>query len=157
MRSSQDRETRTTPLRTRPDSQPGASLALQAFMRISKPLLIYMLLLGMAIGFTVAAILGGVAGIPWGILTTTGIVAAVGVFIALLIYARFGQGGLDRIAHGVAGERAVADALQQLLPDGYEVLHDLPFDNTREDGPNIDHVAIGPGGVFPFVIPPVGA
>jgi len=44
---------------------------------------------------------------------------------------------------GFMGERVVGEALNQLLRDGFHVFHDLPF-----DGFNIDHVVVGPPGVF---------
>jgi hypothetical protein len=49
-----------------------------------------------------------------------------------------------RIKTGLKGERSTGQLLQsELLPAGYEVFHDCCF-----DGFNVDHVAIGPGGVF---------
>lgn len=47
------------------------------------------------------------------------------------------------IGLGLQGEQAVAEALDELRELGYKVYHDL-----KEDGYNIDHVVIGPGGVF---------
>lgn len=44
---------------------------------------------------------------------------------------------------GFDGERVVGEALNQLMLDGYRVFHDLPC-----DGFNIDHVIVGPAGVF---------
>ena len=44
---------------------------------------------------------------------------------------------------GYAGEVIVGQALNQLMLQGYHVFHDVPF-----DGFNVDHVVIGPGGVF---------
>ena len=44
---------------------------------------------------------------------------------------------------GAAGERSVADVLHDLGRMGYTALHDIPTDRG-----NIDHVLIGPGGVF---------
>lgn len=44
---------------------------------------------------------------------------------------------------GFKGERAVAEELNQLLSQGWRVFHDVPF-----DGYNVDHVAVGPVGVF---------
>lgn len=44
---------------------------------------------------------------------------------------------------GAAGERSVADVLTDLGRMGYTALHDIPTDRG-----NIDHVLIGPGGVF---------
>src|SRR5207248_10817074 len=50
-----------------------------------------------------------------------------------------------RAAHrlGFHGERYVAEELNQLMSDGFRVFHDVPFGNY-----NIDHVLIGPTGVF---------
>lgn len=44
---------------------------------------------------------------------------------------------------GFKGERLVGEQLNQLLAHGYHVFHDLPF-----DGYNIDHVVVGPSGVY---------
>jgi hypothetical protein len=44
---------------------------------------------------------------------------------------------------GLQGERAVGQQLETLRNQGYEIFHDIPG-----DGHNIDHVVIGPGGVF---------
>lgn len=50
---------------------------------------------------------------------------------------------LKRLKLGRDGERAVAECLDLLRDDGYRVLHDIVA-----DGFNIDHVLIGPQGVF---------
>lgn len=44
---------------------------------------------------------------------------------------------------GFHGERFVAEELNQLMLDGFRVFHDVPFGKY-----NIDHVLIGPAGVF---------
>jgi hypothetical protein len=44
---------------------------------------------------------------------------------------------------GMRGERMVGQELEKLRPIGYEVFHDVVTDTG-----NIDHVLIGPGGVF---------
>ncbi len=44
---------------------------------------------------------------------------------------------------GLRGERTVGQMLESLRAKGYHVFHDI-----SEDGYNIDHVIIGPGGVF---------
>jgi hypothetical protein len=44
---------------------------------------------------------------------------------------------------GFDGERFVGEELNRLIGHGYEVYHDVPF-----DGFNMDHVLVGPGGVF---------
>ncbi len=46
-------------------------------------------------------------------------------------------------ADGYHGERITGDQLSILMLEGYRVFHDLQF-----DGFNIDHVLVGPGGVF---------
>ena len=44
---------------------------------------------------------------------------------------------------GYEGERFVGEELSQLIMLGFEIYHDVPF-----DGFNIDHVLVGPRGVF---------
>jgi len=72
------------------------------------------------------------------------------VFLAVLVLAlRWTLGNLQRDRNnrlGYLGEREVAGHLQSLLAQGYHVFHDLPVRGTRAPF-NIDHVAIGPGGV----------
>jgi hypothetical protein len=48
-----------------------------------------------------------------------------------------------RLNRGEHGERHVADALEELRVDGYKPTHDIVGENF-----NIDHVLVGPGGVF---------
>lgn len=48
---------------------------------------------------------------------------------------------------GLLGEQAVAEELQRMIPCGYKIFHDIPC--VRGDSKwNIDHVAVGPAGVF---------
>ena len=47
---------------------------------------------------------------------------------------------------GADGEERTADALAVLEPDGWRILHDLHW--PGRPFANIDHIAIGPGGVF---------
>lgn len=44
---------------------------------------------------------------------------------------------------GFKGERVIGEELNQLLADGFEVYHDLPFERY-----NIDHLIVGACGVF---------
>lgn len=44
---------------------------------------------------------------------------------------------------GFDGERIVGEELNRLIGDGFQVFHDLPF-----DGYNVDHVIVGPPGVY---------
>lgn len=48
---------------------------------------------------------------------------------------------------GLAGEQAVADQLQPLFASGYQIFHDIPCANGKRQW-NIDHVVVGPAGVF---------
>lgn len=45
---------------------------------------------------------------------------------------------------GLLGEQGVAEQLQRLLPPGHQIFHDVPGDGKW----NIDHVVVGPAGVF---------
>jgi len=51
--------------------------------------------------------------------------------------------GRDGYRLGFEGVRYVAEELNQLMADGFRVFHDVPFDNY-----NLDHVLVGPPGVF---------
>jgi Nuclease-related domain len=101
--------------------------------------------------------------LPWRLAFILGVAAAGGVFGSLLA-PRLGLvlGGLaataaswglrfrpspDAIAwrRGAAGERRTARLLGQLEQQGWVVLHDLAVPGSRA---NLDHLVIGPGGVF---------
>jgi len=50
---------------------------------------------------------------------------------------------------GFLGERAVGEELNQLMSDGWSVFHDVEFDDNPGATPfNVDHVVVGPGGLF---------
>jgi hypothetical protein len=58
---------------------------------------------------------------------------------------------IDNLHKGRAGEQAAAAFLAELGKDGYIIAHDIPLkalDSSQPEGPNIDHLAIGPAGVF---------
>jgi hypothetical protein len=101
--------------------------------------------------------------LPWRMAATLGIGAGGGLLGSLLA-PRLGVvlGGLAAMAagwglrfrpssdavawrRGAAGERRTARLLGQLERHGWEVLHDLAVPGSRA---NLDHLAIGPGGVF---------
>jgi hypothetical protein len=52
-------------------------------------------------------------------------------------------GWIENWELGALGERATARVLAQLEGEGWTVLHDLPMGRG-----NVDHIAVGPGGVF---------
>jgi hypothetical protein len=101
--------------------------------------------------------------LPWRVAVLLGVGAVGGVFGSLLA-PRLGLvlGGLgvaavswelrfrpspDAVAwrRGAAGERRTARLLSHLERQGWAVLHDLAIPSSRA---NIDHLVIGPGGVF---------
>lgn len=50
---------------------------------------------------------------------------------------------------GFLGERAVGEELNALLADGWKVFHDVEFDeHPGRKTFNVDHVVVGPGGLF---------
>lgn len=53
-----------------------------------------------------------------------------------------------QIRLGLDGERSVAQALHEGCPKGYFVIHDIEEKNPDGSRFNIDHVLIGPGGIF---------
>lgn len=55
---------------------------------------------------------------------------------------------LMSLEKGRKGEEAVADVLEELREMGYRVLHDLPDSDASGRQFNIDHVIVGPAGVF---------
>jgi hypothetical protein len=89
-----------------------------------------------ACGVFVGAALPQVA--PWA--AGAGLLAAA-AFLAWAI--RDGLRGVDSFFKGARGEESVA-ALLAALPRGYHVFHDFPYGGNA----SIDHVVVGPGGVF---------
>jgi Nuclease-related domain len=101
--------------------------------------------------------------LPWRVAATLGIGASAGVIGNLLAPRRsLMVGGLAAVAagwglrfrpcpeavawrQGAAGERRTARLLAPLERQGWAVLHDLVVPGSAA---NIDHLAIGPGGVF---------
>jgi nuclease-like protein len=101
--------------------------------------------------------------LPWRVAATLGIGAAggvlgsllaprLGLIVAALVAVAAGWGlrfkpSPDAVAwrRGAAGERRTARLLGQLERHGWAVLHDLAVPGSRA---NLDHLVIGPGGVF---------
>lgn len=71
------------------------------------------------------------------------IATGLSVFVIYLLRIRKTVKDLHSIWLGLDGEMATAQELNQLMLDGYHVYHDFPADNF-----NIDHIVIGPAGVF---------
>ena len=92
-----------------------------------------------------------VAGVGGGLLGSL-LAPRLGLVVAALVAVAAGWGlrfrpSPDAIAwrRGAAGERRTARLLAPLERQGWAVLHDLAVRGSRA---NIDHLAIGPGGVF---------
>jgi hypothetical protein len=103
--------------------------------------------LGWRLATTLAAglgawLLGGLLGLPPGSRPVTAVLVTIGVGWRL----RFRASAEARAwRRGAAGERRTARLLRRLERDGYVSLHDLA---VRESAANIDHLVIGPTGVF---------
>jgi len=80
--------------------------------------------------------------LKWVIITVMALVGSLlvllGSFKALKILDR-----RNRYRLGFDGERFVGEHLSTIMLDGYRVFHDVPFDDF-----NVDHVVVGPAGVF---------
>ena len=84
--------------------------------------------------------------IGWAILGVPGWMLVLVELIAILAFLGVGQGverDLGRWRRGAEGEERVGQILEGLSADGWHVIHDVSFGRG-----NIDHIAIGPGGVF---------
>lgn len=68
--------------------------------------------------------------------------AEVGLLVAILLIYKYVLPLVDRHDRGASGEEHVGGLLER-LPSGWHVLHDVSF--ARGD---VDHIAIGPSGVF---------
>jgi hypothetical protein len=141
----------TKPLEAKRDPIPddltrpaGYSLWSQILDRVLREVLVIFMTCGALIGIVIWEAVFGFENwtrMPW--------LLAVAVVVAPLFLWRMKR--IDRqMANtrlGLRGERWVGRYLERnASPLHYTVLHDLPFD--EKDQANIDHVLIGPGGVF---------
>ena len=82
--------------------------------------------------------------LPW-------LIACVIAFIASFLFAvRWFAKKTDEMSNrylGYFGERIVAEQLEPLKQQGWQVFHDVPCINNGHKF-NIDHIAVGPNGVF---------
>jgi hypothetical protein len=130
------------PIREAPLRDPGQSLREDIDRAIDDEVLPW---------FVLSFATAGFAGIEWirwyfdsdfAPLLVSGIAVVVVILTAARVFAI--RNKVKRLKLGLKGERTVGQFLQtSVIPLGYFVLHDIPF-----DGFNIDHVIIGPGGVF---------
>lgn len=94
-----------------------------------------------------------------GLVALQGVRATVGVWIALVtiavgasVWSAYGLWKTinlrRRVRLGFEGERHIGEALNQLMLVGYRVFHDFLITDKPRSIRNIDHVVIGPNGVF---------
>jgi hypothetical protein len=95
----------------------------------------------LALGSAVAA--GVAIGVLFGFRGPAFIGAEIAVILCAVFIDRVVVPELERRGRGVKAEEEVGAMLDALVADGWRVLHDL--DTGRG---NIDHVVVGPGGVF---------
>jgi len=94
-----------------------------------------------------------------GLVTLQGVRATTGVWITIItiavivsVWSAYRLWKLinlrRRIRLGFEGERHVGEALNQLMLAGYRVFHDFLITDKPRSIRNIDHIVIGPNGVF---------
>lgn len=93
-------------------------------------------------------VVGGIAAllIGWTIFGVPGWTLVLVELVAIAAFLAVGRQvdrDLGRWRRGAEGEEHVGQVLEGLSADGWHVLHDVSFGRG-----NIDHIAIGPGGVF---------
>jgi hypothetical protein len=82
-----------------------------------------------------------------GWLVLTGLVFAGTFWLAVRFFAAKTRESGNRYL-GYFGERVVAEHLDELKQEGWRIFHDVPGESRNGASFNIDHVAVGPGGVF---------
>jgi hypothetical protein len=130
------------PIRDKPLRDPGQGLREYMQDRYLDTVLPWLLIVVLA--FTLAAMewVRWMTNSPYTPITWS--VMAIVAAVLAVWRCRLAIQDLTRHKLGLKGERAVGQYLQaMLLPEGYYVIHDIVIDNF-----NIDHVAIGPSGVF---------
>jgi Nuclease-related domain len=75
---------------------------------------------------------------------------ALSVICTGIFWLRLNRTGRERENYqlGFDGERFVGEELSRLIAAGFEVYHDVPFEEEKRKKFNIDHVLVGPPGVF---------
>ena len=134
--------TRTrTPLKDKPLRNPGQSVEEEhrkLFEDKLEPFLLTALLFALLAGFEWYRYLAEARLNP----ILLSMVALLGVLIAARQFFRI-RPQLQALRLGAEGEKAVGQFLERLRADGYQVFHDVVG-----SGFNVDHVLVGPAGVF---------
>jgi hypothetical protein len=131
---------RVSPIKQRPLRNPGQSLGEQLEDLLDK-------IMSWAIAPVVALVFSG---LEWGLWFMNSprqpaVFLVVAVITLLLAFYKIRPLWKQRqnLRLAIRGEKAVAETLDSLKRDGYRIIHDIV-----EDGYNIDHVVIGPTGVY---------
>ncbi len=114
---------------------PGDAARKRGLKRILLPMVAFALLMGLGLGLTLGALM------PWSLGLGILILAATG--LNFLIYVRRQPAMVYGFFKGARGEEMTASELAR-LPAAWTVFHGIVLPN----GHDIDHIAIGPQGVF---------
>jgi len=129
------------PFKQRPLRLPGQSLAERIDAVLMDKLLLWIFMP------TFMVVVAAIEWVGWAFSVNrrpvTCTVAAVGMALVSIYKIRPVLRELRLLRQGLDGEKIVGQALDQLRADGYLVVHDLV-----QDGYNIDHVLVGPTGVY---------
>jgi len=71
------------------------------------------------------------------------IVSELGLLVCMFLISRFVLPLVDRVDRGARGEESVGALLDELQAHGWEIFHDATLGHG-----NVDHIAIGPPGIF---------
>jgi hypothetical protein len=132
---------RVSPLRARPLPQAGQSLDGRLDNLVADGFLPWLLAVAFLVLLAVLSWIYYLRGAPPSPWVFTAIAVAAVPFVSFRLRKLIKRA--RRIRLGRDGERMVAETLQELSQDGWRVFHDVPA-----HGFNIDHVAIGPGGIL---------
>jgi hypothetical protein len=129
------------PLKQSPLPQPGDSIEDEISHLVNDTVVFWVLAFGAFACVTVVQWIAWIHRKPINPALVTLITAVVAVMATLRIGSAWKRAKSLRL--GARGERVVGQRLETLRPKGYKVFHDI-----LGDAFNIDHVLIGPGGVF---------
>jgi hypothetical protein len=91
----------------------------------------------------VLAVLTTVFGRAFGLHSALFIGSELALLVTMFVVSRYVLPLVDRHDRGATGEEQVGALLEGLREDGWRVIHDASFGHG-----NIDHIAIGPAGLF---------
>jgi hypothetical protein len=95
------------------------------------------------VGLGVLAVLTTVFGRAFGLHSALFIGSELALLVTMFVVSRYVLPLVDRHDRGATGEEQVGGLLEGLRDDGWRVIHDASFGHG-----NIDHIALGPGGLF---------